>query len=378
MGLIPLKQILRTGPRPAIPTSTLNVTYATIRSTAQKLDIYAPASPQKLTIVHVHGGGWTSDTSCNQYVGGTKDSAGNKGLVRRLVEYGGALVLDIDYPLVPVCTGNLDTDYRQQQIDAILAAIAWARVNSTTYNGSNSHIVIWGESAGGHLVLLAAAQAAIAGGSGSPDMVVAVSGFSRLDQFGNDSTIKNLLGINADPSTGAGQTTAQTYSSYNQWVATVPVYLLHDNTDPAVPVAQTNDINTKIGQTGGTVTKVLTSYGIHADFTSKPEWLAAYRACLSTLNYPQLEPFISNVASGSITSSGATITWTTAPSATTQAQYRVSGTSTWSYSSLGGALVTSHSQGISGLTTGTTYEYCAISDAGGWETISPIKTFTTL
>ncbi len=67
-------------------------------------------------------------------------------------------------------------------------------------------------------------------------------------------------------------------------------------------------------------------------------------------------PTISAVASSGITTSGATITWTTSEASDSQIDYGTTssyGTST----TLNSSLVTSHSQSLTGLAAGTTYHY---------------------
>ena len=88
-------------------------------------------------------------------------------------------------------------------------------------------------------------------------------------------------------------------------------------------------------------------------------------------------PVISNVAAGGITSSGATITWTTDYNSDSQVEY---GTTGYTQSTaLNPTLVTAHSQGLSGLTAGTLYHYHVKSrDAYGNLTVSGDFTFTTL
>jgi len=88
-------------------------------------------------------------------------------------------------------------------------------------------------------------------------------------------------------------------------------------------------------------------------------------------------PVISNVAAGGITSSGATITWTTDYNSDSQVEY---GTTGYTQSTaLNPTLVTAHSQGLSGLTVGTLYHYHVKSrDAYGNLTVSSDFTFTTL
>jgi hypothetical protein len=88
-------------------------------------------------------------------------------------------------------------------------------------------------------------------------------------------------------------------------------------------------------------------------------------------------PVISSIAAGSITSSGATITWTTNEASNTQVEYGLT-TSYGSQSTLNTSLVTSHSAPISGLTAGTLYHYRVMSrDAAGNLSVSADRTFTT-
>lgn len=88
-------------------------------------------------------------------------------------------------------------------------------------------------------------------------------------------------------------------------------------------------------------------------------------------------PTISSVASGTPSTSGATVTWATDQSSTSQVQY---GT-TASYGSTtteDSSMVTSHSVALSGLAAGTTYHYRVIStNSNNQTTSSSDYTFTT-
>jgi phosphodiesterase/alkaline phosphatase D-like protein len=88
-------------------------------------------------------------------------------------------------------------------------------------------------------------------------------------------------------------------------------------------------------------------------------------------------PVISDVESSGITSSGATITWTTDEESDTQVEYGTSA-SYGSTTDLNTAMVTSHSQSLGGLTAGTPYHYRVKSrDAAGNLATSGDYTFTT-
>lgn len=94
-------------------------------------------------------------------------------------------------------------------------------------------------------------------------------------------------------------------------------------------------------------------------------------------NSSGVEPVISNVSATSVTSSGATITWTTDEPSTSQVAYGLT-SSYGSLSSLNQTLVTSHSVSLSGLAASTTYHNQVISqDASGNTNSSGDNTFTT-
>ncbi|MBN1569650.1 MAG: fibronectin type III domain-containing protein, partial [Acidobacteria bacterium] len=89
-------------------------------------------------------------------------------------------------------------------------------------------------------------------------------------------------------------------------------------------------------------------------------------------------PTISNVASSSITTTSATITWTTNEAADTQVEYGTT-TSYGKSTTLNGTMLTAHSQSLSGLTPGTTYHYRVKSkDAAGNPATSIDYTFSTI
>jgi NPCBM/NEW2 domain/Purple acid Phosphatase, N-terminal domain len=86
---------------------------------------------------------------------------------------------------------------------------------------------------------------------------------------------------------------------------------------------------------------------------------------------------ISAVQVSGITTTGATISWSTNNPADSQVDYGTT-TSYGASTTLNSSLVTSHSQVLSGLTANTTYHYRAKSrDAGGTLVASPDATFTT-
>jgi hypothetical protein len=87
---------------------------------------------------------------------------------------------------------------------------------------------------------------------------------------------------------------------------------------------------------------------------------------------------ISNVSSSGITSSGATISWTTSLPSDSQVEYGTT-TSYGGSTGINGSMLTSHLQTIGGLSANTFYHYRVKSkDATGNQAVSSDYTFTTL
>ncbi len=112
-----------------------DVEFARVDTTRLLLDIYLPddAPPPYPVIVWVHGGGWRA---------GSKENV--QGIFLTLSGY--ALV-SINYRLS-------QQSVFPAQIHDCKAAIRWIRARGATYGLDPSHIGVWGNSAGGHLVSL--------------------------------------------------------------------------------------------------------------------------------------------------------------------------------------------------------------------------------
>lgn len=115
------------------------VIYARHDGAALPLDIYRPATPATVpatVFVYIHGGGWGAET-----------------LKQRQADYRwfaerGYLVISLEYTL---SAKNRHTwDVVQPQLGC---ALAWVGANAARYGGDPARIALWGESAGGNLVL---------------------------------------------------------------------------------------------------------------------------------------------------------------------------------------------------------------------------------
>lgn len=120
-----------------------DVVYATNRETGWRLlaDILRPplgVKPTGLAMIYVHGGGW-------RFGGRNIDKF---PYFRRLAAQG-HLVMDIDYALAPHGT------MREMVLD-VKRAVLWLKGHAADYHIDPERIVLAGQSAGGHLSLLAA------------------------------------------------------------------------------------------------------------------------------------------------------------------------------------------------------------------------------
>lgn len=91
---------------------------------------------------------------------------------------------------------------------------------------------------------------------------------------------------------------------------------------------------------------------------------------------PSSPPVISGISAGSLTASGATITWTTDKSASSTVDYGA--TTSYGSTNSDATLRTSHSRALTGLAASTAYHYKVSStDSAGNTTTSADNTFTT-
>jgi hypothetical protein len=96
----------------------------------------------------------------------------------------------------------------------------------------------------------------------------------------------------------------------------------------------------------------------------------------STITLDTTAPVLSFIASQNITASGANINWTTNELSNTQVDYGL--TSAYGSTAANAALLTNHSQALTGLTASSTYHYRVKStDAAGNTAIGGDSTFTT-
>ncbi len=135
---------------PPIPPSVeakLNLAYAATENPRQRLDLFLPKnreSGKKLPVlVFVHGGAWQA--------GGKEDG---RGQVMRFVAEGKCAGVSIGYRLSQEAKWPA-------QIHDCKAAIRWIKSHADEHRLDGERIVVWGASAGGHLVAVLGASAGV-------------------------------------------------------------------------------------------------------------------------------------------------------------------------------------------------------------------------
>lgn len=150
-------------------------------------------------------------------------------------------------------------------------------------------------------------------------------------------------------------------------------------TDPQLTNVSTTPYDFRLRNTSPAIDAGVTVAGISADMdgTPRPQGAAYDLGSYEYASGPTAAPpVISAVSAAGITTSGATITWTTDQASDSQVQYGVGNTST--STPVNASLVTNHSVTLSGLSASTTYTYRVVSKtSAGLSTTSSNFTFTT-
>jgi len=197
-----------------------NVSYGS--NSADKLDEYLPtrkASKATPAVIFIHGGGWN---------GGDKS---------KWASYASNFVADTGWPAFNINYDTSSTTLFATEPREVTAAIDWVKARSKSFNVDPARIGLIGDSAGGHLAMLAGTTGSgPATGSGRVKLVVSWSGLSDLPLVTQDagcfdvpcdytSTTQWLGSVTQN---FEGGTLAPTVP--DQWAATSPVTLV-DSTD---------------------------------------------------------------------------------------------------------------------------------------------------
>ena len=221
-----------------------------------ELDLYLPdpaarASPDPVpVVVHVHGGGWRRGSRRHPL------PAAGDGFYPGLAAAGLA-VAAIDYRL------SGEARY-PAAVDDVRAAVAWVRAALPDYGITPGPVVLWGDSAGGHLALLAALTGTAV--TGRVDGVVAWFPVTDLTTVGrpddDDPQTREALFLGAPPSQVPELARAASPLTHVH-AGAPPVLLLHGDSDTLVPARQSIRFAQALQDAGGTVSLVLVPGASH-------------------------------------------------------------------------------------------------------------------
>jgi acetyl esterase/lipase len=209
-----------------------------------ELDLYLPPAERPLpVIVHVHGGGWRRGSRRHPL------PALGADFYDQLAAQGFA-VAAIDY--------RLSGEARfPAPLDDVRTAIGWVRDNAGPHRLDHGRVFLWGDSAGGHLALLAALTGAAAGGvvawfpvtdlARLPDDVTDAGG---VPDRGPGSREALLLGA---PAPEVPELAWEASPVAHASAAAPPVLLMHGAADDMVPPAQSIRLAGALRAAGATV-----------------------------------------------------------------------------------------------------------------------------
>jgi alpha-L-fucosidase 2 len=216
-----------------------DIEYGTAAGVSLRLDASVPDGPgPHPAVILVHGGGWS---------GGDKDGGPKKGLMAPMHEplsTAGFAWFSINYRLTP--------KFRHPAaVEDVETAIRWLKAHAAEYRIDPRRIALSGESAGGHLVAMAAVRAndatrvaAVVPFYGVFDFVAetkrrngAIASFTKL--FGRETIDDTMLKLMHEA------------SPINFVKAGLPPFLLlHGTADQSVAYSQSVDMQTRLRAAG--------------------------------------------------------------------------------------------------------------------------------
>jgi acetyl esterase/lipase len=213
-----------------------------------ELDLYLPDSPvgPVPVVVHVHGGGWRRGSRRHPL------PALGDGFYHELAATGIA-VAAIDYRL------SGEARY-PAAVDDVRAAVAWARTALPGYGLTPGPLALLGDSAGGHLALLAALTAAPVDGVVAWFPVTDLTTMHGPDD--DDPQSREALFLGAPPSQVPDLARAASPVSHVH-AGAPPVLVMHGDSDTMVPASQSAGFAQALAGAGGTVTLELVPGASH-------------------------------------------------------------------------------------------------------------------
>jgi acetyl esterase/lipase len=237
---------------------TAGIAYKDTASGPLHLDAYRPADDGRHPlVVMIHGGGWARGGRFE--MGLTKWAA--------YLAAGGLNVVSIDYRLAPATTYP---DSFQDCLDAV----DWAVANADQLGADPARIGLWGDSAGGHLVLLLATSQTNPAFSGprlrtDPTRLRGVVAFypptdlaalDRAEQRIGSQIVRTFLG---GPPDAAPARWLEASPIEHVHPALPPIFLLQGTRDLLVPAAQATSFAERLTAAGAPHRVEIVDGGVH-------------------------------------------------------------------------------------------------------------------
>lgn len=265
---------------PAIAESTvewvgekfLDVTYKEVGATKVKMDLYMPLQSQSKpspVLYYIHGGGWAA---------GSKDKGGLPKMlpVFRKVANKGFVCVSINYRL---CKKNSGVLMRDCVIDC-MDGIRFLKKHADQYGIDVNRIVVWGDSAGGHLaqmLTLADPNAFIGMKSLADFSVKPIAGiswygptdFTDINLFKTDLAQRNpdRFGARITGKPGAYRDHPKAYEEMSPyfWISkdSPSLLILQGDSDATIPLAHAHHLKKKADQIGAGVTMIIVKNAGH-------------------------------------------------------------------------------------------------------------------
>ncbi len=247
------------------PEVVRNIEYGQVQGQSLKLDFYPAAQPSAPLLIFVHGGGWC------------KGSRAELGLAAEELHQAGFAIASVDYRLVPAAVWPA-------QLEDVKCAIRYLRGHAKELGVDSQRFGAWGESAGAHLVNLAALAGPKSGFDQSGGTLEASSSLqAAADLYGpsdftapdmttskGEAYLKGLLQDKIEL-----RPVASPVSYIGPGVP--PFLILHGTDDVLVPFHQAEILRDRLEAVGGDVELITVAKGGHG-FAKHPDRSALVEA----------------------------------------------------------------------------------------------------